>query len=51
MADIGKRFPGWKLALITTHPGFESLFGRKAGFCRELANGALDSYLYEYEAL
>ncbi|MDR1248624.1 MAG: class I SAM-dependent RNA methyltransferase [Treponema sp.] len=51
MADMGKRFPGWKLALITSHPGFESQFGKKADFCRELANGALNSYLYEYEGL
>ncbi|MDR3122919.1 MAG: class I SAM-dependent RNA methyltransferase [Treponema sp.] len=51
MADIGKRFPRWKLALITDHPGFESHFGRKAGSCREITNGALVSYLYEYETL
>jgi putative N6-adenine-specific DNA methylase len=51
MADIGKRFPRWKLALITDHPGFESHFGRKASSCREITNGALDSYFYEYETL
>ncbi|MDR2078723.1 MAG: THUMP domain-containing protein [Treponema sp.] len=51
MADIGERFPQWKLALITDHPGFESHFGRKADSCRELTNGALDSYFYEYETL
>jgi putative N6-adenine-specific DNA methylase len=51
MGDIGERFPGWKLALITDHPGFESHFGRKADSCRELTNGALDSYFYEYEGL
>jgi putative N6-adenine-specific DNA methylase len=51
MAHIGKRFPRWKLAVITAHPGFESHFGRKAASCKRLANGALDSYLYEYEAL
>jgi putative N6-adenine-specific DNA methylase len=51
MGDIGERFPGWKLALITDHPGFESHFGRKANSCRELTNGALDSYFYEYEEL
>jgi putative N6-adenine-specific DNA methylase len=51
MGDIGTRFPGWKLALITDHPGFESHFGRKADTCRELTNGALNSYFYEYEGL
>jgi putative N6-adenine-specific DNA methylase len=51
MADIGKRFPLWKLALISDHPGFESHFGKKADSCREITNGALDSYFYEYETL
>jgi putative N6-adenine-specific DNA methylase len=51
MGDIGERFPGWKLALITDHPGFESHFGRKADHCRDLTNGALNSYFYEYERL
>jgi putative N6-adenine-specific DNA methylase len=51
MADMAERFPRWKLALITDHPGFESHFGRKADSCRELTNGALDSYFYEYETL
>jgi putative N6-adenine-specific DNA methylase len=51
MGDIGERFPNWKLALITDHPGFESHFGRKADVCRELTNGALNLYFYEYETL
>ncbi|MDR0449657.1 MAG: class I SAM-dependent RNA methyltransferase [Treponema sp.] len=51
MADLGKRFPGWKLALITSHPGFESFFGRKADSCRELSNGAAPSFLFQYEGL
>jgi putative N6-adenine-specific DNA methylase len=51
MADIGERFPRWKLAVISDHPGFESHFGRKAGSCREITNGALDSYFYEYDTL
>ncbi|MDR0553466.1 MAG: class I SAM-dependent RNA methyltransferase [Treponema sp.] len=49
MANIGRRFPGWKLALITDHPGFESHFGKRADSCREMTNGALDSYFYQYE--
>jgi putative N6-adenine-specific DNA methylase len=51
MAALGRRFPGWKLALITSHPGFESFFGRKADSCREITNGAIPSYLFQYEAL
>jgi putative N6-adenine-specific DNA methylase len=49
MEALGKRFPGWKLALITSHPGFESFFGRKADSCREITNGAIPSFLFQYE--
>ena len=48
---LSRNFPGWKLALITDHPGFESFFGRKADSCREITNGAIRSYLYQYEKL
>ena len=51
MACLARRFPGWKLALICDHPGFESFFGRKADSCREITNGAICSYLYQYENL
>jgi putative N6-adenine-specific DNA methylase len=51
MKVLGKRFPGWKLALITGYPGFESFFGRKADSCREITNGAIPSFLFQYEAL
>jgi putative N6-adenine-specific DNA methylase len=48
MAELCRRFPGWKLALITDHPGFESFFGRKADSCREITNGAIPSYFFQY---
>jgi putative N6-adenine-specific DNA methylase len=51
MADLGRRFPGWKLGVITDHPGFESHFGRKADSCKEITNGAIRSYIYQYEGL
>ncbi|MDR2663892.1 MAG: class I SAM-dependent RNA methyltransferase [Treponema sp.] len=51
LGDLGRRFPGWKLGLICDHPGFESHFGRKADSCRELKNGAVDAYFYQYEKL
>jgi putative N6-adenine-specific DNA methylase len=51
MEVLGKNFSGWKLALITSHPGFESFFGRKADSCREINNGAIPSYFFQYEAL
>jgi putative N6-adenine-specific DNA methylase len=51
MGALIQRFPGWKLGLITDHPGFESFFGRKADSCRELTNGAIQSYLFQYDYL
>ena len=51
MGCLARNFPGWKLVLITDHPGFESFFGRKADSCREITNGAIRSYLYQYEEL
>jgi putative N6-adenine-specific DNA methylase len=53
-AEMGKlagNFKEWKLALITDNSGFESFFGRKADSCREITNGAIRSYLYQYEKL
>ncbi|MDR0447159.1 MAG: class I SAM-dependent RNA methyltransferase [Treponema sp.] len=51
MAVLGQTFPGWKMALICDHIGFESHFGRKADSCRELKCGAVDTWLYQYEKL
>ncbi|MDR0388382.1 MAG: class I SAM-dependent RNA methyltransferase [Treponema sp.] len=51
MAELSRRFSGWKLAVITDHPGFESHFGRKADSCKEITNGAIRSYMYQYEIL
>ena len=51
MRTLSSRFPGWKLAVITDHSGFESFFGKKADSCREITNGAIHSYLYQYEKL
>jgi putative N6-adenine-specific DNA methylase len=48
MAALAGHFPGWKLAVITDHIGFESHFGRKADSCRELTNGAINSFFYEF---
>ena len=51
IAGLCKTFPGWRLALICNHAGFESHFGRKADNCRELKSGAIDTWLYQYEKL
>jgi putative N6-adenine-specific DNA methylase len=49
MAVLARNFPGWKLAVICDHPGFESFFGRKAESCREISNGAMQLYFYQFE--
>ncbi|MDR2758886.1 MAG: class I SAM-dependent RNA methyltransferase [Spirochaetaceae bacterium] len=51
MGILTENFPGWKLGLITDHPGFESHFGRKADSLRKITNGAISSYFYEYNKL
>jgi putative N6-adenine-specific DNA methylase len=51
MAALREGFPGWKLALITNHPGFESFFNRKADSCREISNGAIPSCFFQYDVL
>ena len=51
MARLGRHFAGWHLSVITDHPGFESFFGKKADSCREITNGAVRSYLYQYDSI
>ena len=51
MASLAEDFPGWKLAVITDHPGFESFFGRKADSCREITGGPIPAFFYQYERL
>jgi len=51
MAVLTKHFPGWKLAVICDHPGFESFFGRKADSCREISNGPDPAYFFQYGRL
>jgi len=48
MSGLASRFPGWKLAVITDHSGFESFYGKKADSCREISNGAIPSYFFQY---
>jgi len=51
MKILRDKFPGWKFSVISDHPGFESFFGSKADSCREISNGAVQSYYYQYERL
>ncbi|MCL2211887.1 MAG: class I SAM-dependent RNA methyltransferase [Treponema sp.] len=49
MRTLEERFFGWKFAIITDNSGFESFYGKKADSCREISNGAIPSYFYQYE--
>jgi putative N6-adenine-specific DNA methylase len=51
MASLARNFPGWKLAVITDHSGFESFFGKKANSCREITGGPIPTYFFQYEKL
>jgi len=51
MGGLAERFAGWKLAVITDHSGFESFFGKKADSCREISNGAIPSFFYQYDVI
>jgi putative N6-adenine-specific DNA methylase len=51
MPALAQRFPGWKLGVISDHAGFESFYGKKADSCREISNGAIPSYFFQYGVL
>ena len=49
--DIGRHFRSlapWQVYVITSHTGFERLYGRKADKVKKLYNGMLPCYLYQY---
>jgi putative N6-adenine-specific DNA methylase len=51
MSVLMRNFPDWKIVIITDHPGFESFFGKKANSCREIKNGPVTSYIFQYDKL
>ena len=49
--EIGKRFRSfapWQVYVITSHEGFERLYGKRADKVRKLYNGMIPAYLYQY---
>ena len=49
--DVGKHFQSlapWQVYVITSHPRFESLYGKRADGVLKLYNGMIPCYLYEY---
>ena len=51
MGSLEQRFPDWKILVITDHSGFESFYGKKADACREISNGSVPSYFFQYGIL
>lgn len=48
---IGRRFQSlapWQIYVITSHEGFERLYGKRADKVRKLYNGMIPCYLYQY---
>ncbi len=43
-----KRLENWQFYILTSHEGFERLFGRRADKVRRLYNGMIPSYLYQF---
>jgi len=49
--DMGRAFAGlapWQIYIITSHPQFERLYGRRADKTRKLYNGMIPCTLYQY---
>jgi putative N6-adenine-specific DNA methylase len=48
MGVFCRKLPRWKACVITDYAGFESFFGRKADSCKEITNGAIESYFFQF---
>jgi putative N6-adenine-specific DNA methylase len=49
--DIGRHFRAlapWQVYVITSHEGFERLYGKKADKVKKLYNGMIPCYLYQF---
>lgn len=48
MGQAMQRLDTWSYSVITSHPNFESVFGRRADKRRKLYNGMMQTTLYQY---
>jgi len=48
MGEVFSKLEGWSFFVLTAHPKFQELFGRKADKNRKLYNGKIKCYLYQY---
>ena len=49
--EMGQHFAGfdpWQIYVLTSHEGFEKLYGRRADKIRKLYNGMIPCYLYQF---
>lgn len=49
--EMGQHFAGfdpWQIYVLTSHEGFEKLYGRRADKIRKLYNGMISCYLYQF---
>lgn len=49
--EMGEHFRAlapWQIYIITSHPAFERLYGKRADKVRKLYNGMIPCYLYQY---
>lgn len=48
MGNKARMIPTWSWFVITSHPSFERLFGKRAEKNRKLYNGRIECHLYQY---
>lgn len=48
LQDLSRLLPTWSIYLLSSHPGFEKLFGRRADKRRKLYNGRLQCTYYQF---
>jgi putative N6-adenine-specific DNA methylase len=48
MGRVFKKLDTWSFFVLTPHPRFETLFGRKADKKRKLYNGRIECHYYQF---
>jgi putative N6-adenine-specific DNA methylase len=48
LGHVYEQLDGWSLFALTSHPGFERVFGKKADRKRKLYNGQIKCHFYQY---
>jgi putative N6-adenine-specific DNA methylase len=50
MGEMFRKLDSWSLFVLTAHPDFQKLFGKRADKNRKLYNGDIKCYYYQYTA-